>query len=148
MKSHYSSYFPDEKFTIFAGFLKNVIFLNKIGIKNDAKLHSKNNVTIYSHEIYESGPFNHQVTTKISKHLWMDGRMSKQIKLLSILRNKSKGDTKLKMQKQWPKWIKSKLNYIATTLHCSHSRCTIYISKFGKRYNNAIKKSWFSLQTL
>ena len=102
-----------------------VTFRNKIGIKNDTKLHSQNNVTIYSHEIYESGPFNHQVT-----------------------RNKSKGDTKLKMQKQWPKRIKSKPNYIATTLQCSRSRCTIYISKFGKCYNNAIKKPWFSLQIL
>ena len=125
-----------------------VTFRNKTGIKNDTKLHSQNNVTIYSHEIYESGPFNHQVTTKISKHLWMDGQMSKQIKLLSMPRNKSKGNTKLKMQKQWPKRIKSKPNYIATTLQCSRSRCTIYISKFGKCYNNEIKKPWFSLQIL
>ena len=74
--------------------------------------------------------------------------MSKRIKLLSIPGNKSKRNAKLKMQKVWSKWIKSELNYIATTLQCSYSRCTVYISKFGKRCKNAIKKSWSNSQIL
>ena len=66
--------------------------------------------------------------------------MNKRMKHLSIPESQSKEI--LKLEKLLLKDVKLELDYIATMLQCSHSRCTVYISKFGKRCNNAIKMFW------